>query len=161
MANLEASSPWRRASADGLREAAPGQRGSAVAVLGALLDRSLVQIANAAADARCFDRETLRQAADVWDNNTFPLFWAATAGTRSGRERRALAALEWMASLGEERRAWMLEQASAAGHSLDDLLAPAKPYVPGRDYLGRVMAPVMAVTPQIAESLAADYDLPS
>ncbi|MFG2919037.1 hypothetical protein ACGF0D_39935 [Kitasatospora sp. NPDC048298] len=161
MANLDASSPWHRVSTGGLRGAAPGQRCSAVAVLGALLDRSLVQIADASSDARCFDRETIRVAADVWDNNTFPLFRAATASTRSGRERRALATLEWMAGLGEERRAWMLEQASAAGHSLDELLAPAKPYVPGRDYLGRVMAPVMAVTPQIAESLAADYDLPS
>jgi hypothetical protein len=130
-------------------------------VLAALLDRSLVQIADASADARCFDRETIGVAADVWDNNTLPLFRAATAGTRSGRERRAVAALEWMAGLGEERRAWMLEQASAAGHSLDGLLAPALPYVPGRDHLGRVMAPVMAVTPQTAESLAADYDLPS
>ncbi|MEV8322324.1 hypothetical protein [Kitasatospora sp. NPDC056731] len=130
-------------------------------MLGALLDRSLVQIADASSDARCFDRETIRAAADVWDNNTFPLFRAATASTRCGRERRARAALEWMAGLGEERRVWMLEQASAAGHSLDDLLAPAKPYVPGRDHLGRVMAPVMAVTPQIAEILAADYELAS
>ncbi|TQF07933.1 hypothetical protein E6W39_00925 [Kitasatospora acidiphila] len=100
-------------------------------------------------------------AADVWDNNTIPLFRAATASTRCGRERRARAALEWMAGLGEERRAWMLDQAAAAGHSLDELLATTKPYVPGRDYLGHVMAPVMAVTPQIAESLATDYDLPS
>ncbi|MFD4904188.1 hypothetical protein [Kitasatospora purpeofusca] len=161
MINLDASSPRRRVSTGWLRGAAPVQRGSAVAVLGALLDRSLVQIADASSDARCFDREAIRVAADVWDNNTFPLFRAATAVTRGGRERRARAALEWMAGLGEERRAWMLDQAAAAGHTLDELLAPAKPYVPGRDYLGRVMAPVMAVTPQIAESLAADYDLPS
>ncbi len=97
----------------------------------------------------------------MWDNNTCPLFRAVTAATRSGRERRALAALEWMAGFGEDRRAWMLEQARAAGHPLDELLAPAKPYVPGRDHLGQVMAPVMAVTPHTAESLAADYDLPS
>ncbi|WP_329562036.1 hypothetical protein [Kitasatospora sp. NBC_01266] len=161
MVNLDVPSPWRRAGKGGLRGAPPGRRGSSIAALGALLDRSLVQIADASSDARRFDRETISVVADVWDNNTFPLFGAATAGTRSGRERRALAALEWMASLGEERRAWMLEQASAAGHSLDELLAPVKPYVPGRDYLGRVMAPVMAVTPQNAESLAADYDLSS
>ncbi|MFH8385531.1 hypothetical protein ACH4E7_32125 [Kitasatospora sp. NPDC018058] len=161
MANLAASSPRRRVHTDRLHGAAPVQRNSAVAVLGALLDRSLVQIADASSDARGFDRETIRAAADVWDNNTFPLFRAATARTRGARERRARAALEWMAGLGEDRRAWMLDQASAAGHSLDGLLAPAKPYVPGRDYLGRVMAPVMAVTPQIAESLATDYDLPS
>jgi len=161
MANLDASSPRRRVSTGRLRGAAPGRQGPAVAVLGALLDRSLVQIADASSDARCFDRETIRVAADVWDNNTFPLFRAATASTRSGRERRALAALEWMAGLDEQRRAWMVEQASAAGHSLDELLAPAKPYVPSRDYLGRVMAPLTAVTPQIAESLTADYDLAS
>ncbi|MDH6129627.1 hypothetical protein [Kitasatospora sp. GP82] len=161
MANLDVSSPWRRVSTGWLLGAPLSRRGSAVAVLGALLDRSLLQIADASSDARRFDRETISVVADVWDNNTFPLFRAATASTRRGRERRALAALEWMAGLGEERRAWMLEQASAAGHPLDELLAPAKPYLPGRDYLGRVMAPAMAVTPQIAENLAADYDLPS
>ncbi|MFF7249216.1 hypothetical protein ACFZBU_35520 [Embleya sp. NPDC008237] len=161
MHRLGTSLPRRRFSAGGLPGVAAGHPPSAVAVLVALLDRSLVQIAAAAADARCFDRETIRVAADVWDNNTFPLFWAVTAGTRGGRERRAMAALEWMAGFGEERRAWMLEQASVAGHSLDWLPAPATPYAPGRDYLGRVMAPVTAVTAQIAGSLAADYDLPS
>ncbi|RGD57395.1 hypothetical protein DR950_05950 [Kitasatospora xanthocidica] len=130
-------------------------------MLGALLDRSLVQIADAAADARCFDRETIHMAADVWDNNTFPLFRAATAGTRGGRERRSLAALEWMAGLGEDRRTWMIEQAAAAGHSLDGLLTSGKPSTPGRDYLGQVMAPVMSLTAHAAESLAADYDLSS
>ncbi|MFE7639289.1 hypothetical protein ACFU7Z_35145 [Kitasatospora sp. NPDC057518] len=129
--------------------------------MGALLDRSLVQIADAAADARCFDRETIHMAADVWDNNTFPLFRAATAGTRGGRERRSLAALEWMAGLGEDRRTWMIEQAAAAGHSLDGLLTSGKPSTPGRDYLGQVMAPVMSLTAHAAESLAADYDLSS
>ncbi|MEV7597262.1 hypothetical protein AB0O91_07690 [Kitasatospora sp. NPDC089797] len=120
-----------------------------------------MQIAEASSDARRFDRETIRAAADVWDNNTVPLFRAVTASTRTGRERRARAALAWMAGLGEERRAWMREQASLAGHSLDELLAPAEPDVPGRDYLGQVMAPTMVVTPQSAESLATDYDLPS
>ncbi|MFC8450115.1 hypothetical protein [Kitasatospora sp. NPDC057223] len=161
MANLDASSPWRRAGTDWLRGAAPVQRSSAVAVLGALLDRTLVQIADASSDARGFDRETIRVAADVWDNNTLPLFRAATAGTQSRRERRARATLEWLASFGEERWTWVRDQASAAGHSLDELLAPPKPYVPGRDFLGQVMAPVMVVTPQITESLAVDYDLPS
>ncbi|GHF77140.1 hypothetical protein GCM10018790_64060 [Kitasatospora xanthocidica] len=145
----------------GPRGTAQGLRNSALALLGALLDRSLVQIADAAADAQCFDRETIRAAADVWDNNTFPLFRAATAGTRSGRERRARAALEWMADLGEERRAWMSEQATAAGQSLDGLLAPRKPSAPRRDYRGLVMAPVMPLTAHTAQSLAADYDLPS
>ncbi|MFB7334069.1 hypothetical protein ACFC00_20855 [Streptomyces adustus] len=161
MANLDPSSPWRRVVTDRLRRAAPVQRSSALAALGALLDRSLEQIAEASSDARGFDREAIRVAADVWDNNTLPLFRAATAGTPGGRERRAQVALEWMAGLGEERRAWMRDQASVAGHSLDELLAPVKPYVPGRDYRGQVSAPVMVVTPQIAQCLATDYDLPS
>lgn len=130
-------------------------------MLGALLDRSLAQIADASADARHFDREVIRRAADVWDNNTYPLFLAATAGTHRGRERRGLAALEWMAGLGEERRSWVVRQAEAAGHRLDEMLAPAEPYTPGRDYRGRVMAPRTAITPRIARSLAADYDLTS
>ncbi|QSY48846.1 MULTISPECIES: hypothetical protein [Streptomyces] len=134
---------------------------SALAVLGALLDRSLTQIGEASADARRFDRELIRSTADVWDSNSLPFFRAATADTPSEREHRALAALEWMAGLGEERRAWVLGQAAAAGHPVDGLLPPAKPSLPGRDYQGRVMAPVMAMTPRTAQSLAADYDLPS
>ncbi|GHG62074.1 hypothetical protein GCM10018779_30460 [Streptomyces griseocarneus] len=130
-------------------------------MLGALLDLSLVRIAEASADARRFDREAIRAAADVWDNTTLPLVRAATAGTHGARERRALAVLEWMAGFGEERRAWMVERASAAGLSLDGLLSPAKPDEPGRDYQGRVMAPVMAMTPRTVQSLAVDYDLPS
>lgn len=135
---------------------------SPVAVLAALLDRSLVQIADASADARRFDREVIRHAADVWDNNTAPFFRAATAGTPGERERRALAALEWMAALGaERRRSWMREQAAAAGHPLDGLLAPAKPYAPGRDHQGLVRPTLMAVTSETAPGLAADYDLPA
>ncbi|MFJ8746285.1 hypothetical protein ACIRL2_43920 [Embleya sp. NPDC127516] len=107
MAELDVPSPRRRFGTAGLRGGATIQRPSAVCMLVALLDRSLARIAAAAADARCFDREAILVAADVWDNNTFPLFRAVTAGTRGGRERRASAALEWMAGLGEERRAWM------------------------------------------------------
>ncbi|MFE1783069.1 hypothetical protein ACFW9F_10880 [Streptomyces sp. NPDC059506] len=59
-----------------MRAASP----SSAAVLAALLDRSLVQIADASADARGFDRETVRAVADVWDNNTFPLFGALSTG---------------------------------------------------------------------------------
>ncbi len=130
-------------------------------MLGALLDRSLAQIADAAADARRYDRETIRAVSDVWDDNTYPLFHAATAGRRGERERRALAALEWMADFGTKRRAWMLEQASTAGHALEDLLPVAKANGPGRDHRGHVMAPVTAMTPESAAGLAADYDLPT
>ncbi|MBC6461163.1 hypothetical protein [Actinomadura sp. HBU206391] len=58
-----------------------GRRQAATAALAALLDRSLVQIAAAAADARNFDRKTVHEVSDVWDNNTFPLFRVATART--------------------------------------------------------------------------------
>ncbi|GAB3155492.1 hypothetical protein [Microbispora hainanensis] len=91
------------------------RRGTALPALGSLLDRSLVQIAEAS-DARTYDRRTINEVADVWDNNTFPLFHAATARTSIGRERRARAALIWMADFGPERRSRMVEQAAAAGH---------------------------------------------
>jgi len=65
------------------------RRGTALRALGSLLDRSLVQIAEASSDARTYDRRTIHEVADVWDNNTFPLFHAATAATSAGRERRA------------------------------------------------------------------------
>ncbi|MCY9785291.1 hypothetical protein KIK06_15515 [Nocardiopsis sp. EMB25] len=111
--------------------------GPALAASAALLDRSLTQIADAARDTRAFDRGTVRVAADVWDNNTFPLFRAATGRSGNERERRARAALEWMAQLGPERRAWMVEQGAAAGHRIDALLGPEHPPDSGR----RVGAP--------------------
>lgn len=136
-----------------------GSRGAAASVLGALLDRSVVQIGEAAADARHFDRETIRAVSDVWDNNCFPLFWAATAPGAEEREQRALTVLEWMAGLGEQRRKWMTEQAAAAGYEIEPLLPPAKPYTPGRDYRGYVMAPVRPLTRGAVADLASDYDL--
>ncbi|MDX2675010.1 hypothetical protein [Streptomyces soliscabiei] len=137
----------------------PMGRTSAVSVLAALLDRSVEQIAEAAADVRRFDRETIRATADVWDNNVFPLFWAVSTSDVDERERRAMIALEWMAGLGERRRVWMTEQAAIAGHELDSLLAPAGPYVPGRDYRGHVMTPQCRLTRQNADALVPDYDL--
>ncbi|WP_189953638.1 hypothetical protein [Streptomyces roseolus] len=133
---------------------------SAVTVLVALLDRSVERMAEAAADVRLFDREAIREAADVWDNNLFPLFWAVSAARAGERERRAAAVLEWMAGLGERRRAWMTEQAAVAGYDAAAFLpAPDEPYAPGRDYRGHVMAPQGRLTREKAEELAADYDL--
>ncbi|MFF4125732.1 hypothetical protein ACFYYP_19595 [Microbispora rosea] len=134
--------------------------GTALGALGSLLDRSLVQIAEASADARTYDRRTINEVADVWDNNTFPLFDAATARISVGRERRARAALAWMAELGSERRRWMVEQAEAAGHPLERLLSPpvARP-LRTRDYRGHVTLPFMPLTADAALELATDYDL--
>ncbi|WP_406289958.1 hypothetical protein [Streptomyces sp. NBC_00209] len=131
-----------------------------MAVLAALLDRSVVQIAEAAADARRYDREAIRAASDVWDNNLFPLFRAAHSAHAHKRERRALAALEWMAGISERRRGWMTEQAAVAGYDIGPLLPSAGPYVPGRNYRGHVMAPLpQAVTGRRVEELLPDYDL--
>ncbi|WP_200207911.1 hypothetical protein [Micromonospora coerulea] len=40
----------------------------------ALLDRPVARIGELAADGRRFDRQAIAEIADVWDNNTFPLF---------------------------------------------------------------------------------------
>ncbi|MFI6530652.1 hypothetical protein [Streptomyces uncialis] len=134
---------------------------SAVSVLAALLDRSLDQMAEAAADVRLFDREAIRAASDVWDNNLFPLFWAVCTPYASERERRASTVLEWMAGLGERRRAWMTGQAAIAGYDVEALLPPAEPHTPGRDYLGHVMAPQHGLTRRTVDELIPDYDLAS
>ncbi|MFF5505670.1 hypothetical protein [Streptomyces roseolus] len=117
-------------------------------------------MAEAAADVRLFDREAVREAADVWDNNLFPLFWAMSTPCAGRRERRAAAVLEWMAGLGERRRVWMTEQAAVVGYDVAALLsAPDEPYAPGRDYRGHVMAPQGRLTRERMEELAADYDM--
>ncbi|MFE3202411.1 hypothetical protein [Embleya sp. NPDC059237] len=132
---------------------------SAMSVLAALLDRSLERMADAAADVRRFDREAIREAADVWDNNLFPLFWAASTSNAGRRERRARAVLEWMADFGERRRAWMTEQAAIAGYDIEPLLPPARPHTPGRDFRGHVMAPQHRLTRPNVDELSLDYDL--
>ncbi|MFD1535675.1 hypothetical protein [Nonomuraea guangzhouensis] len=114
-----------------------GMIGNAVAAsaFSALLDRSLVQMAEASADARTYDRQTIHMVSDVWDNNTFPLFRALAARTSWGRDRRARAALKWMAALGVERRTWMVEQSAIAGYDVESLLhAPVESDRHHRDY---------------------------
>ncbi|OOC55088.1 MULTISPECIES: hypothetical protein [Nocardiopsis] len=132
-----------------------------LAALGALLDRSLAQIADAARDARTFDRETVRAVSDVWDDNTFPLFRAATGRSGRTRERRARAVLEWMACPGPTRWDWMVEQSAVAGHRIDALVqpSPAPSDQPYRDYRGEVRPACSRWTPQAVADLADDYAL--
>lgn len=59
---------------------------SAIAAWGALLDRSVEEIAAASQDARTFDRELIIKVSDVWDNNTYPFVRAALA--RGARRER-------------------------------------------------------------------------
>ncbi|MGR6998430.1 hypothetical protein ACU686_10615 [Yinghuangia aomiensis] len=131
---------------------------AATSAFAALLDRSLALIAEAAADARHFDRGAIVTASDVWDNNTYPLFHAASSSNAAERERRATAALIWMAALGNNRRRWMSEQAALAGHDIEALLPPAGPNTAHslhRDYRGYVMPPPL----QRLDDLPSDYDL--
>ncbi len=128
--------------------------------LGALLDRSLVQMAEAAADARTYDRETIYTVSDVWDNNTFPLFRALAARTWWGRDRRARAALEWMAAFGVERRTWMAEQSAIAGYPLlPPSMGTDRHYRHYRDYRGVVRASREPLTTEVAAAVGVDYDL--
>ncbi|MEU4645423.1 hypothetical protein [Micromonospora sp. NPDC023814] len=133
---------------------------SAMSMFAALLDRSVASIGELAADGRRFDRQAVVQIADVWDNNTFPLFDAALSRPAWLRERRARAALVWMADLAPPRRAWMIEQAAVAGHRLEPLLPPlvhrAGHY---RDYQGRVQPGTAPLIAAAAASVAKDYDL--
>ncbi len=133
----------------------------ALAALGALVDRSVVRIADAARDARTFDRETVRAVSDLWDNAVLPLFRAVTGRPGPERERRARAALEWMACLRPTRWDWMVEQGAAAGHRVDALVQPPPVYFdrPYRDYRGEVRPAYSRWTPQAAADLAGDYAL--
>ncbi|MFF3057371.1 hypothetical protein [Streptomyces sp. NPDC057909] len=130
-----------------------------MSVLVALLDRSVEQIAMSAADVRWFDREAIRAASDVWDNNLFPLFWAVSTSKVDERERRAMTVLKWMAGLGERRRRWMIEQAAISGYDVESLLPSAEPYAPCRDYRGHVMAAQHGLTPRLLDDLVPDYGL--
>ncbi|MER5338686.1 hypothetical protein [Micromonospora sp. NPDC002717] len=126
----------------------------------ALLDRSVARIGELAADGRRFDRQAVAEIADVWDNNTSLLFSTALSRPAWLRERRARAALVWMADLGPSRRAWMIEQAEVAGHRLEPLL-PLLVHrgVHYRDYQGQVQPGIASLTATAVESVAKDYDL--
>ncbi|RKS09094.1 hypothetical protein DFP74_4823 [Nocardiopsis sp. Huas11] len=143
----------------------PGPAEPALAALGALLDRSLIQIGAAARDARTFDREAVRALSDLWDNGVLPLFRAATGGTSAEREDRARAALAWMVRLRPGRWTWVVEQGALAGHRIDALVEPSSPRFdrPHRDYRDAVRPAHTALTPRTvtgpAADLAADYAL--
>jgi hypothetical protein len=134
---------------------------SAVSIFAALLDRSVAQIGQLSADGRHFDRQAVARIADVWDNNTFPLFAVALSRPRWLRERRARSALAWMADLGPSRRAWMIEQAAIAGHRLEPLLPPPvhDDLSHFRDYRGQVQPGTVPLTVATAASVDTDYDL--
>ena len=130
--------------------------GPALAAFAALLDRSFVQIEEAARDGRTFDRELINGVADVWDNNMLPFFRAATTSTRWRRERYARAALRWMADLGPGRYAWMAEQSETAGHPLAGFVRPpARGVQPYRDYNGHIWSSSVSLSPEAFS----DYDL--
>ncbi|MEO3978604.1 hypothetical protein [Streptomyces sp. CAU 1734] len=132
---------------------------NALAAFGALLDQSLAELSEASSDARTFDRQRVVRVSDVWDNNTWPLFRSATARTRWGRERRARAALRWMAGMGAERAAWMAERTAAAGYPVQ---VPCKEEPEGparRDFTGRVYPRPVEITPAAATDVAGDYAL--
>ncbi|WP_448315896.1 hypothetical protein [Streptomyces sp. CO7] len=132
--------------------------GEAIEAYGAVLDGSLTQIREASRDARTFDRAAVHRAADVWDNNTYPLFRAAGARTARGRERRARTGLRWMSELGPERREWMVGLLGPGG---ERLVPPVTaPVGPARDHLGLVRPEPVQLTAASCEELALDYLLP-
>jgi hypothetical protein len=92
---------------------------SALVTWGAILDRSLDEIAAASADPASFDGRVINQIADVWDNNTVPFFGAALARTRRRREHLAEVGLAWMGDFGPERRAWALAHTTDLGYDLN------------------------------------------
>lgn len=134
--------------------------GGALALLATLLDRSVEELGHHGADARVRDCDAVYRAADVWDNNTYPLVTAALARTRWGRERRARRAVRWMADFGAGRQAWMRGHAAAAGLRLDPRwLPPQEGRGPDVDYAGRPTAPGGELTADHLADLAAAYDL--
>jgi hypothetical protein len=136
-------------------------RDAAPWVLAALLDRSLVRMSESAEDVLRYDRRAIHEAANVWDNNVFPLFRVACTAGAYRRAGRARAALAWMADLGEERYRWMAEQAAAAGYGAGELPPAPGPSAPGRDHAGRVMPPVCRIGRPAVDALLADYGLDS
>ncbi|TMR34637.1 hypothetical protein [Nonomuraea zeae] len=119
-----------------------------------------MQMVEASADARTYDRETIHRVSDVWDNNAIPLFHALGARTSWGRDRRARAALAWMAALGLERRKWMVEQSAIAGYALEPLLPPpVEDDHHDRNKRGVVRAPMAVLTTDVAVGIGIDYDL--
>jgi hypothetical protein len=132
---------------------------SMLAAWGAVLDRSIKQMAAASADARTFDQRLIAKVSDVWDNNTFPFFAAAAARTSRRREQLANDGFRWMADFGSARREWVIEQAAAAGYPMD-LPPSSRDYTQNwRDSRGVVRPAEVPLTAEAAAELRVDYDL--
>jgi hypothetical protein len=145
----------RRRTRAGLAAAAPAPR-----VLATLLDRSLAQSAEAAADARSLDRDLVLRLTDAWEHNVPSFVFSACAGTARARERSARAALYWMAEQGPERLSWIKQQADAAGLAVDALLPqPDEEHAFRRDERGEIVPHRRPLDTGLATVLATDYDL--
>ncbi|MFI5528341.1 hypothetical protein ACIA8O_07230 [Kitasatospora sp. NPDC051853] len=130
-------------------------RGSALASLTGLLDRSIGQIAEAAADGRTYDRGRIVMLSDIWDNFTVPLVRAVSAATPAEREERARAVLAELVVRGPAKRAWVLEQ---LGGGWVGELPPGWQPLPYRNYVARVQPGLSALSPETLAELTADYD---
>jgi hypothetical protein len=112
---------------------------SALVTWGAVLDRSLDEIAAASADPASFDGRLVNRIANVWANNTFPFVGAAVARTRRRREHLAEVGLVWMADFGDDRRAWALAHTAALGYQLNlPELTPELPHAAERVETGPI-----------------------
>ncbi|GAA1421271.1 hypothetical protein [Catellatospora coxensis] len=127
----------------------------AIDTFGSLLDRSVDDIARHCADARAFDRQAIYRLSDIWDNNTFPLLYAATAPTAWGRSRLARRGLRWMGEFGTSRYDWVVE----AAPSLVDMLSRPAELRYSRDHMGRLYCWSVPLTEAGVVSLDVDYDL--
>ncbi|MEU8007557.1 hypothetical protein AB0B66_40910 [Catellatospora sp. NPDC049111] len=127
----------------------------AIEIFGSLLDRSLDDIARCSADARTFDRHAIYRLADIWDNNTFPLMYAATTPTAWGRSLLARRGLRWMGEFGTTRYDWVV----GAAPSLTDMLSRPEELRFSRDHMDRVCCWSVPLTSAGAASIDADYDL--
>ncbi|GHJ47418.1 hypothetical protein Cs7R123_47600 [Catellatospora sp. TT07R-123] len=120
-----------------------------------LLDRSVAEVAELAADARNFDPVRVGRIADIWDNNIFPLVSAASA-VRPLRSGRARAGLLWMADLGAARRQLLIDLDPA----LAGFLPAARPEPSARrDYRGELRPGSFPLTAEVVRGLSVDYDL--
>ena len=83
------------------------------------------------------------------------VFRAAVGTNDQSAGERAMTALLWMA---EVHREWMVEQAAAAGHALEDSLPPSPVGGPYRDHKGAVRPSTQPLDTDVVEEISADYD---
>ncbi|HEY0696311.1 MAG TPA: hypothetical protein VGD43_00700, partial [Micromonospora sp.] len=130
-----------------------------VAALGLLLDRTYEEVAAAARQPRLLDRERLIGWFDLWDNHLMPAVAAAARPYTGRRSARSVwRSIGWWGA--PTHRESVAAHLDSLGLDPEALLGPERPPLgPYLNHAGKLRPVEQPLSTELAELIAADYDL--